>query len=326
MSRNKIVIFVVLWLAIGNFSQMFASYENHQKEDEMILHALEYKNQKQLKKSLELFEKLYKNDKNRQYLKEIVLLKLSLQDINGAKKALKKDESIIELFDAKTAAMIYESISEPKKALEQLELSCFKKNNIETCGVLINVYEKQKKYQKLAEVLGKLYKHFKDEGDMMKSQTIQAALSELISSLPQKLQNETYGKLFESTNDINFLAKQAMSEYEMAPANAKPIKSVSEKFEKVLETSTNHQYQNYYGYLLIDHDIDIKKGIELVQKAIAQDEKNSAYIDSLAWGFYKIGNCEEAKRLMKKVVDLIGDTDPEIKQHWQKIQNCEGKK
>ena len=326
MSRNKIAIFVALWLILGNFSNLFASFVNHQKEDEMILHALEYKNQQQFKKSLELFENLYKNDKNIQYLKEIIILKLSLKDIEGAKKALKKDERVIKLFDAKTAAMIYESLSEHKKALEQLELSCFKQDNMESCALLINVYEKQKKYQQLAEVLGKLHKYFKDEGDMMKSQTIQAALNELIASLPPKLQNDIFGKLFETTNDINFLAKQAMSEYEMAPINDKPIKSVSEKFEKVLASSTNHQYQNYYGYLLIDHDIDTKKGVELVKKAIEQDANNPAYLDSLAWGFYKLGDCENAKIWMKKVIDLLGDKDAEIKLHWSKIQNCEGKK
>ena len=73
---------------------------------------------------------------------------------------------------------------------------------------------------------------------------------------------------------------------------------------------------------MIDYDLNIQRGVFLVKKALEKDTKNIAYLDTLAWGEYKLKNCQEAFKQMKKVVDEIGLDDPEIKMHWQKIKEC----
>ena len=53
---------------------------------------------------------------------------------------------------------------------------------------------------------------------------------------------------------------------------------------------------------MIDFDIDVKKGISLVKSALKTSPNNIAYLDSLAWGYYKLNRCKEALDIMKKVI------------------------
>lgn len=129
-------------------------------------------------------------------------------------------------------------------------------------------------------------------------------------------------KMYEKYQNTEYLAQQAIFEFELAKDKKKVLASVIEKFNLALEDSTNHIYQNYLAYLLIDYDLDIQKGLELVEKALEQEPDNMAYLDTLAWGEYKIKDCKKAYENMKKVVDTIGLEDEEVSFHWKKIQEC----
>ena len=109
---------------------------------------------------------------------------------------------------------------------------------------------------------------------------------------------------------------------EMAKDKKLILSSVINKFEKVLETLDNPIYQNYLAYILIDYDLNINRGIYLVKKALEKDPSNVAFLDTLAWGEYKLKNCKEAFNQMKKVIDEVGLDDEEIRTHWQKIKEC----
>lgn len=129
-------------------------------------------------------------------------------------------------------------------------------------------------------------------------------------------------KLYTNSSNPDYLAQQAIIEFELADNKNSILASVIEKFNISLKTSTNPIYQNFLAYLLIDYDIDISKGLILVKKALEQDPTNIAFIDTLAWGQYKINNCKEAYKNMKLIVDEIGLNDEEIKLHWEKIKEC----
>ncbi|MDB4257274.1 hypothetical protein N9818_00310, partial [Arcobacteraceae bacterium] len=86
-------------------------------------------------------------------------------------------------------------------------------------------------------------------------------------------------------------------------------------------------YQNYYGYLLIDYNINVQKGINLIKSALKTSPNNVAYLDSLAWGYYKLGECKKAFNIMEKVIIVTGLEDLEMKHHWNMIEECKkGKK
>lgn len=130
-------------------------------------------------------------------------------------------------------------------------------------------------------------------------------------------------KLYKKTNNKALLGQIAILEFEMAKDKKIVMKHVIANFKLALKVSTNASYQNYYGYLLIDYDLDVKKGLELVKKALKQYPTNLAYMDSVAWGYFKNSNCKEALKYMKKVIEKIGLDEEEIKLHWDEIENCD---
>jgi len=52
------------------------------------------------------------------------------------------------------------------------------------------------------------------------------------------------------------------------------------------------------------------------------EPKSAFYLDSLAWGYYKLGNCKEAYKIIKKVTKLEGGDDKEVVSHFKKIKKC----
>ncbi|WP_187648466.1 tetratricopeptide repeat protein [Nitrosophilus labii] len=130
-------------------------------------------------------------------------------------------------------------------------------------------------------------------------------------------------RLYIKTGDLNYLAQNAIFEFESSKIkDEKLLKDVSYKIEKVIKSVKNSLYLNYLGYLYIDFDIDIDRGIELVKEALKQNPESPFYQDSLAWGYYKKGRCKEAWELMEKVVKKLGLKDEEVKLHYQKIKDC----
>jgi hypothetical protein len=45
----------------------------------------------------------------------------------------------------------------------------------------------------------------------------------------------------------------------------------------------------------------------------------------LAWGYYKLNRCDDAYRVMKRVVEIEGLDEQEINDHWQHIKKCNHK-
>ncbi len=129
-------------------------------------------------------------------------------------------------------------------------------------------------------------------------------------------------KMYKNSGDINLLAQIAILEFQLAKNKKDVLLDVIKKFEETLTVLNNHQYQNYLAYLLIDFDVDIRQGLILVKKALQKDPNNFAYLDTLAWGEYKINNCKQAYKSMKIVIDNVGIKDKEIKLHWDKIKEC----
>lgn len=129
-------------------------------------------------------------------------------------------------------------------------------------------------------------------------------------------------KLYEENNDPLLLARSAVLEYESSEnkQNQKMLDRVSKKFESIVALLNDPLYYNYYGYILIDHEIDVPKGMSLVKKALEMEPDSHFYIDSLAWGLYKEGQCEDALKLLEPISKV--SEEPEIIEHTQAIKKC----
>ena len=129
-------------------------------------------------------------------------------------------------------------------------------------------------------------------------------------------------KLFLQTKKPIFQAQYAISLYEGSQKlTPKVIKEVIHNLKDVLRQIPEATYLNYLGYLLINHDVNVKEGIKYVNKALAMDEKSGFYLDSLAWGYYKLGKCKKAQSTIKAAKKILGD-NKELKEHYQVILKC----
>ncbi len=132
-------------------------------------------------------------------------------------------------------------------------------------------------------------------------------------------------QLYSESHNPKWLAEEAILTFEGAKDKHDPkmLHRVVDGFEKALAQGVDDSlYLNYYGYTLIDNDIDIKKGIAILQEALKQQPYNTYYLDSIAWGYYKEGACKRAYSIMEGVVAQEGLDVPEIATHWAKIKAC----
>ena len=131
---------------------------------------------------------------------------------------------------------------------------------------------------------------------------------------------------YKADQNPRWLAEKAILTFEKAKDknDKQMIKQVVAYFDKAIAQGVDDSiYLNYYGYTLIDKDIDVKKGMKIISDALIQQPDNTYYLDSLAWGYYKEDICDKAYPMMKKVVEMEGLGEPEIAEHWDAIQKCQ---
>jgi len=71
---------------------------------------------------------------------------------------------------------------------------------------------------------------------------------------------------------------------------------------------------NYYGYMLADRGVRLEEATAMIQKAVALDPNNGAYLDSLGWAYYKQNKLAEAEENLRKAADRQSH-DPTILGH-----------
>jgi Flp pilus assembly protein TadD len=90
-------------------------------------------------------------------------------------------------------------------------------------------------------------------------------------------------------------------------------------FETMLEAEPDDAtVANYLGYSLADRGVDLEYALELIERAVELDPDNSAYLDSLGWVHYRLGNLDVAERWLRRAVEL-GGTDGTILAHLGEV-------
>ena len=247
--------------------------------------------------------------------------------------------------------VLYVNLDRKKDAIAQLETH-IRIHGCSTmiCTRLISFYSEQNNIDGLLNIYLKMYTHQKDEKianqivqiygykkdyvkliDFLKNNEIDNKLL-LQLYIQSKQYKEAFliaNKLYDKTGEINYLGQSAIFEYEGSEDknNSKMHKRVLSKLKKVLKEEMNPLYLNYMGYLMIDHEIDVKGGIRHIKTALGFKPDSEYYLDSLAWGYYKLGKCKKALKIMKKIMKIDGaSSEAEVIQHYKKIKKCKVKK
>ena len=257
------------------------------------------------------------------------------------------DEKVLD----KMAVILYVNLHKTKEAIARLEThTCIQGCSKLICDRLIGIYSNENNIEGLLSVYKRKYALTKEKSVAQKIIQIYAYKRDFVqlmnflerSGADDDLLLELYvsakdfakaqqlaQKLFEKEGDVKYLGQSAIYEYEANKdkLGGKVLSSVVHKLERVVKSSSDPSYKNYLGYILIDHDLDVKKGMHYIREVLQVKPDSGYYLDSLAWGYYKLKKCKKAMRLMQKVRKLEGGDDPEVTKHIQKIEQClKGKK
>jgi len=348
-------------LATGNFKDIIKKVQPHLNKDideqELILriYCVSLLNLNETDKAMVVAQRLlkeYKSALNYEVLANVYFVK---KDYEKAASYFESSYSMNN--DSNTlfnlVNVLYAYLNKKPEALAYLEthVRLYGCDSI-VCSKLVSIYQEQNNIDGIISVLKRSYQANKDNGnEEMATKTYKFLITylekkdinEAISFLEkEKIDDEKLialykrvnkplkalklvRKLYKEDGNIDYLAQIAILEFETAKDKRKVLNKVIKKFNDVLTVLDNHVYQNYLGYLLIDYDIDVKKGLKYVESALEKAPNNIAYIDSQAWAYYKLNNCVEAYRLMKRVVDEVGLSEAEIRLHWNKIKECSKK-
>ncbi len=71
---------------------------------------------------------------------------------------------------------------------------------------------------------------------------------------------------------------------------------------------------NFLGFSWIDRGEKLPEALSMVQKAVDLDPRSGAMIDSLGWGYYRLGDFEKAVEKLEAAVELE-PADPDVNDH-----------
>ncbi len=101
------------------------------------------------------------------------------------------------------------------------------------------------------------------------------------------------------------------------------IDSAISAFEEILSHDPDHAASlNYLGYLLADNGIRLEYARELLERAVALQPNNAAFLDSYGWVFYRLGNYDAAVQYLSSAAEL--DSDPVIYDHFGDALHARG--
>ncbi len=248
----------------------------------------------------------------------------------------------------------YVKLNNKSKAIEFLKTFIDKHGcNQSVCLKLLQYYQNEQNLIGMTEMMEKLYSEYKKEqkienlvkfeltlAELYMQQNKQKAIDFLFETgnnnlmLASILEREglyqkaleVLKKIYLETQDATILGRIAMLEFTIAQDKKLVINQVLKNFELALKEKSNADFENFYGYLLIDYNLDYKKGLALVKKAYDTNPENIAYKDSLAWGYFKNNECNLADKYISEVVQKVGFDDKIIQLHHTKIKNCLEKK
>lgn len=99
----------------------------------------------------------------------------------------------------------------------------------------------------------------------------------------------------------------------------KKYEPAEEMFKKALgDDQRNAMVLNYLGYMLADRGVRLEEALDYIKKAVQLDPQNGAYLDSLGWAYFKLGDYTLAEANLRRASERLS-TDPTIQDHLAEL-------
>ena len=95
--------------------------------------------------------------------------------------------------------------------------------------------------------------------------------------------------------------------------------AAEDMFRKVLATDPRDAGAlNYLGYMFADRGVRLDEALSLIKRAVQEEPQNYAYLDSLGWAYFKLGNYDMAEETLRKAMDH-NSSDPTVHDHMGEV-------
>jgi tetratricopeptide (TPR) repeat protein len=90
-------------------------------------------------------------------------------------------------------------------------------------------------------------------------------------------------------------------------------------FRKALaDDNRNAMVLNYLGYMLADRGVRLQEALGYIKKAVELEPQNGAYLDSLGWAYYKLGDYDLAEDNLRRASERMA-SDPTVQDHLAEL-------
>lgn len=98
------------------------------------------------------------------------------------------------------------------------------------------------------------------------------------------------------------------------------------EFRRLLDADPEyHAALNYLGYMFAERGENLDEARKLIEKAVALEPDNGAYVDSLGWVYYRLGQFEHARATLERATRLE-TADGTVQEHLGDVYGAMGQR
>ena len=211
------------------------------------------------------------------------------------------------------------------------------KPNGQAISIALDALKKEKKYGDAVLLLAPLAGKYPDDGfissqyvevlmragDKEKAQQVAASQAKLgpkftIAVAEAFLQDEEYPQAITLLKDsLQSHSTDIDTKYELASAYERSgDREAAEKlFLDILKAQPDHAGSlNYLGYMYAESGTNLERAQDMLTRAVRQDPRNGAYVDSLGWVYFRQGKLDLAEKYLTDATHLLPH-DATVREH-----------
>lgn len=212
-----------------------------------------------------------------------------------------------------------------------------KQPNLQAINVALGVYRREKRYRDAVELLRPLVQEYPADaylnsrymefllraGDRAQGSSI-ATETRKKGKRGAMLVAESYAQLQEFTRAIEILETLRQNEpqdvdvlFQLGAVYERSgqVGEAENAFLDLLNQEPGHAPSlNYLGYMWADRNVNLERAAEMIERAVKKEPRNGAFVDSLGWVYFRLGNLELAEKYLGDAARLM-PRDPTIQEH-----------